>query len=143
MYSQASYCGARHERISETNTIGLISFIYVRQYKVLAPTIHTTLTDPTLNCYTYLQIPRTHILFSLQSSHIVTHETITAEASVRILTVDPAADTIRAVLQQEGETIWGCITALRPRSRAHNTTSNVPTPPEETSDSDSDKDDKT
>lgn len=80
MYTKGSYSGAKYESISEAHSVGLSSNVYVKVYASFAGAIFTSIACPTLACATYLQIPRTHIVFSLASYPIERQDITSADA---------------------------------------------------------------
>ena len=69
MYSKSEAKSARHEWIPSASNTGILSYVYVRTFAPFAgDNMFTSMTCPTLSSSTILQIPRTHILFSLASS---------------------------------------------------------------------------
>jgi len=69
MYSKGEGKGSKHEWIPSTPSIGVLSYVYVRTFNVFAGNgMFSSMTCPSLSSSTILQIPRTHILFSLASS---------------------------------------------------------------------------
>ncbi|KAJ2915314.1 hypothetical protein MD484_g5089, partial [Candolleomyces efflorescens] len=68
MYSKGPGKNSKHEWIKSMDKLGVASYIYVRKLSAMAgDSVFTSLTCPTLSSPTYLQIPRTHLLFSLAS----------------------------------------------------------------------------
>ncbi|KAF5370922.1 hypothetical protein D9615_009812 [Tricholomella constricta] len=72
IYSKGSGKGAKHEWVPQINNLGVASYVYVRKFVPLAGnTVFSALACQQLSSATFLQIPRTHLLFSL-ASHPIT-----------------------------------------------------------------------
>ncbi|KAJ7433413.1 hypothetical protein FB451DRAFT_1380348 [Mycena latifolia] len=56
-----------HDWIPAATSVGTPSYVYASVYLPFAGSTFTSMSCPTLACSTFLQIPRTHILFSLAS----------------------------------------------------------------------------
>ncbi|TFK60394.1 hypothetical protein BDN72DRAFT_779478 [Pluteus cervinus] len=80
MYTQADYKGAKHESVDEITSPGLPSFIYIQLYSQFGPGIFTSLSCSSLSSGTFLQIPRTHLLFSFAGFNITRQDLTTADA---------------------------------------------------------------
>ena len=69
MYSKSEGKGSKHECIPSAPSIGVLSYVYVRTFNVFAGNgMFSSMSCPSLSSSTILQIPRTHVLFSLASS---------------------------------------------------------------------------
>ncbi|KAF8803503.1 hypothetical protein BYT27DRAFT_7259964 [Phlegmacium glaucopus] len=82
MYSKSEGKGSKHEWIPSAPSIGVLSYVYIRTFNVFTGNgMFSSLTCPSLSSSTILQIPRTHILFSLASSasNITSQELKTAD----------------------------------------------------------------
>ncbi|KAJ6528169.1 hypothetical protein B0H19DRAFT_1083694 [Mycena capillaripes] len=56
-----------HDWVPSVDSVGAPSYIYVQTYRPLGGGFFTSMSCEKLGCPTFLQIPRTHILFSLAS----------------------------------------------------------------------------
>jgi hypothetical protein len=75
MYTKSTH----HDWISIAESVGTPSYIYVLVYLQLGGNFFSSLTCQALGCPTVLQIPRTHILFSLASYTIARQASPTAD----------------------------------------------------------------
>jgi hypothetical protein len=75
MYTKSTH----HDWISIAESVGTPSYIYVLVYLQLGGNFFSSLTCQALGCPTILQIPRTHILFSLTSYTIARMASPTAD----------------------------------------------------------------
>lgn len=90
MYSQSYYRGAQHEAVTELKSSGLPSYVYIQVYAPFSGAIMSSLSCPSLATTTFLQIPRTHILFSLASYGMSWTEVTSADAHLfTMLTLGP------------------------------------------------------
>ncbi|KAJ6609212.1 hypothetical protein B0H10DRAFT_2226075 [Mycena sp. CBHHK59/15] len=66
-----------HDWIPNVSSVGLPSYIYISVYRQFAGAMFTSIACEKLSCPTVLQIPRTHILFSLASFKITRQDITT------------------------------------------------------------------
>ncbi|KAG6915048.1 hypothetical protein DXG01_013714 [Tephrocybe rancida] len=79
MYTKANFRGAKHEAARELKSVGHASYIYIQLYTSFGP-YFTSLACQPLSSSTFLQIPRTHIIFSLAGYAIAKQELRNADA---------------------------------------------------------------
>ncbi|KAJ7745879.1 hypothetical protein DFH07DRAFT_924502 [Mycena maculata] len=79
-----------HDWIPNAPSVGLPSYIYVSVYRQFAGTLFSSIACEKLACPTVLQIPRTHVLFSLASFKITRQDIPTSEKYPHTMaTLDP------------------------------------------------------
>lgn len=118
MYSKAKFRGSKHESITETHSVGTPSYIYVRVYAPFAGALFTSLACPTLACDTYLQIPRTHIIFSLSSYTIGRQDLVGADAHpITMITLGTDAATLHQHLSANASLVDVSVRELQRLSR--------------------------
>ncbi|KAJ7461042.1 hypothetical protein FB451DRAFT_1371356 [Mycena latifolia] len=76
-----------HDWIPFAPSVGTPSYIYVRVYRQFAGSLFSSLSCQKLGTSTFLQIPRTHILFSLASFKIQREDVLTAAHPLTLLTL--------------------------------------------------------
>lgn len=84
MYSKNTH----HDWIPLAASVGTPSYIYVRVYRQFGGALFSSMSCPKLACSAFLQIPRTHILFSLASfSKIKRQDVPTAGHPLTLITL--------------------------------------------------------
>lgn len=58
---------AHHDWIPLANRVGTPSYVYIKVYRQIGGRLFSSMSCQRLACSSFLQIPRTHILFSLAS----------------------------------------------------------------------------
>jgi len=114
MYTKASYRGAKHEAISRVESVGLPSNIYVQVLSPLFGNVFTSLSCNTLSCNSYLQIHRSHIIFSLASYNITLQEVSSLDTHpFTLATLPPDAAKIWTSLQSLLAQVSGSVAQLQ------------------------------
>ncbi|KAJ7744768.1 hypothetical protein DFH07DRAFT_978083 [Mycena maculata] len=82
--------GEQHPHFTVITIVSLPSYIYVSVYQQFAGTLFSSIACEKLFCLTVLQIPRTHVLFSLASFKITQQDIPTSEKYLHMMaTLDP------------------------------------------------------
>ena len=69
MYSKGEGKNSRHEWIPSTDNIGILSYLYIRVFAPFAgDSMFNSMSCQSLSSSSLIQIPRSHILFSLTSA---------------------------------------------------------------------------
>ncbi|KAJ3513597.1 hypothetical protein NMY22_g14994 [Coprinellus aureogranulatus] len=80
IYSRGNGKNAKHEWVTRIESLGVASYIYVRKFVPLAgDSVFTSLSCQQLTTSTYIQVPRTHLLFSLGSYSITRGQPIVVD----------------------------------------------------------------
>ncbi|KAK7012416.1 hypothetical protein R3P38DRAFT_2550288, partial [Favolaschia claudopus] len=103
-----------HNWIPETSSVGKPSYVYVTAYRQLAGQIFSSLACPVLACPTVLQIPRTHILFSLARFPVERLETATPGGNPHtLLTLSKDSFTLLQTFQRRADALHAAVEALK------------------------------
>ena len=117
MYSKGEGKGSKHEWIPSAPSIGVLSYIYARTFNVFAGNgMFSSMTCPSLSSSTILQVPRTHILFSLTSSvpNITSQELKTADGHpFSLITLDPFSVSAFEAFRQRSNELYKAVKALQ------------------------------
>jgi hypothetical protein len=117
MYSKGEGKGSKHEWIPAAQSIGVLSYVYVKIFKSFAGNnMFSSMTCPSLSSSTILQVPRTHVLFSLASSapKIASQELKTTDGHpFSLITLDPYSTTIFEAFRQRSNELYIALKALQ------------------------------
>ncbi len=117
MYSKGEGKGSKHEWIPSAPSIGVLSYIYVRMFNPFAGnSMFSSITCPSLATSTILQVPRTHVLFSLASSapNITSQELKTADGHpLSLITLDSYSVAIFEDFRQRSDELYIAVKALQ------------------------------
>ena len=117
MYSKGEGKGSKHEWIPSAPSIGVLSYVYMRTFKIFAGKgMFSSLTCPSLSSSTILQIPRTHILLSLASSapNITSQELKTADGHpFSLITLDAYSVSAFEAFRLRSEELYEAVKALQ------------------------------
>lgn len=83
MYSKST----NHDWIPLANSVGTPSYIYVQAYQPFGGAMFSSMCYQKLSCSTFLQIPRTHILFSLASFPRIQRQEVAGDNPVLLVTL--------------------------------------------------------
>ncbi|KAK7691172.1 hypothetical protein QCA50_006275 [Cerrena zonata] len=118
LYSTSGAKGARHDWIDEIKSVGDPSYVMVQVYTHSHGSTYTSLTCKSLECNTFLRLPRTHLIFSLPWDPTATatpsRRDISADAAhpMTFVTLSPQSTAIFLVLLSNSIPISNAVRAL-------------------------------
>ncbi|KAF6742097.1 hypothetical protein DFP72DRAFT_1109656 [Ephemerocybe angulata] len=113
MYTKGAGKHGSHKRLAKLENLGAASYIYVRKFASMAfdNLDFTSLDCPSLASPTYLQVPRTHVVFSLASfSRSITTQTI---RNLTLATLCPESSTLFTLFQGHRDALYACVKELQ------------------------------
>jgi hypothetical protein len=117
MYSKGEGKGSKHEWIPSAPSVGVLSYIYVTVFKPFAGNnMFSSMTCPSLSSSTILQVPRTHVLFSLASSapKISSQKLKTTDGHpFSLVTLDTYSATVFEALHQHSDALYDALVVLQ------------------------------
>ncbi|KAJ3528013.1 hypothetical protein NMY22_g9566 [Coprinellus aureogranulatus] len=121
LYSKGNGKRAKHEWRPALTALGNASYIYVRLYSPMAgQNIFTSLDCMDLSSPTFIQVPRTHLLFSLSSfASTIQKQTMalahSSAGSMDIVTLDAASSALFAIFRSRQDELYECVKNLKLR----------------------------
>ncbi|KAJ7716106.1 hypothetical protein DFH07DRAFT_785479 [Mycena maculata] len=83
MYSK----NTNHDWIAQTTSVGTPLYIYVQVYRLVGGDLFTSMACQSLGTSSFLQIPRTHLLFSLASFSKIQRQDVASKDPVTLVTL--------------------------------------------------------
>jgi hypothetical protein len=91
MHTNSGARGAKYEWIDSTNSIGKPSYIAIQIFRPFRGAIFSSNACESLDCPTFLRIPRTHVLFSLASlKSLITVQNLSTDGTITQLVTLPS-----------------------------------------------------
>ncbi|KAJ7077204.1 hypothetical protein C8R43DRAFT_1083442 [Mycena crocata] len=108
-----------HDWIPQTTSVGTPSCVYVLVYKQVGGPLFTSMSCATLACPTYLQIPRSHLLFSLASFTGIDRQAITSAGHpLTLLTLCADSFSLLLSLHERRQVLQGCVLDLSKKAKS-------------------------
>ncbi|KAJ7508549.1 hypothetical protein B0H11DRAFT_2304702 [Mycena galericulata] len=115
MYSKNTH----HDWIPLATSIGTPSYIYIRVYRPFGGALFSSMSCPKLACSTFLQIPCTHILFSLASfSQIQRQDITTANHPLTLVTLCQTSMALFEAFHKERNALQSALKELGKKSKS-------------------------
>lgn len=115
IYSRGKGKNAKHEWVTRIESLGVALYVYVRKFVPFAgDSVFTSLSCRQMTTSTYIQVPRTHLLFSLGSYSVTPGQPVAvAGFNFDLINLCPASATVYATLNGSRPTISTCIRNLQ------------------------------
>ncbi|KAJ7151882.1 hypothetical protein C8R43DRAFT_1067439 [Mycena crocata] len=108
-----------HDWIPQTTSVGTPSYVYVLVYKQVGGPLFTSMSCATLACPTYLQIPRSHLLFSLASFTGIDRQAIaSAGHPLTLLTLCADSFSLLQSFHVRRQVLQGCVLDLSKKAKS-------------------------